>query len=132
MKWHEQALLLLEKAGEDESALNRLLEDPNISESIIGFHAQQAAEKSLKAVLAEKKIEFHRTHDLAMLLDILSANGIAYPPEWEKITELIPFAAELRYGRLPLDEDDEVSLNRKWAGDIARQTIGWAKALIVR
>ena len=132
MKWHEQALLLLEKAGEDEYALNRLLDDPNVSEAVIGFHAQQAVEKALKAVLAEKRIEFHRTHDLATLLDLVNTHGIAYPPEWEKITELIPFAAEFRYGKLPPDEDVEAFLDRRWAGDMVRQMIGWAKTLIVR
>ena len=129
MKWHEQALLLLEKAGEDEYALNRLLDDPNVSEAVLGFHAQQAVEKALKAVLAEKRIEFHRTHDLTLLLDLVNTHGIAYPPEWEKITELTPFAAELRYGNFPSDESAEASLDRKWVGEIVSQVIGWAKAL---
>ena len=47
---HSQAQILLIKAGEDEAAL---LQEGN-PDSIAGFHAQQAVEKLLKALLAER------------------------------------------------------------------------------
>jgi hypothetical protein len=47
----EHAELLLRKAQQDESALEKLISDPALPDEIIGFHAQQAIEKTLKAVL---------------------------------------------------------------------------------
>jgi len=47
----EEALLLLRKAQEDADAVKKLLPDTDIADSVVGFHAQQAAEKALKAVL---------------------------------------------------------------------------------
>lgn len=38
------------------------------------FHAQQAAEKSIKAVLIYKSISFPKTHSIRMLLDILPSD----------------------------------------------------------
>lgn len=47
-----EAEVLVRKAEDDASAM-RLLADAEISDEIIGFHAQQAVEKWLKAVLGE-------------------------------------------------------------------------------
>src|SRR4051794_14761628 len=44
--------ILLRKAGEDATAVRELAHNPEIADSIIGFHAQQAVEKWLKALLA--------------------------------------------------------------------------------
>jgi HEPN domain-containing protein len=43
------------------------------------FHAQQGAEKYLKAVLHAHAIPFARTHNLAALLDL----ALALEPAWE-------------------------------------------------
>ena len=53
MKPREQALLLLRKAAQDEALLDRVLESIEVSDEIIGFHCQQAAEKLLKALLSD-------------------------------------------------------------------------------
>lgn len=71
---------------------------PDISDSIIGFHAQQAVEKALKAVLSHHQISFRRTHDIAELLDLLADHGLALPPHAEDLDEFNPFAVEARYG----------------------------------
>jgi hypothetical protein len=47
----EHAEVLLRKAQQDEFALEKLAPDPASPDEIIGFHAQQAIEKSLMAVL---------------------------------------------------------------------------------
>lgn len=52
MTQHDLALILLQKAREDELAVDRLIDDVQISDAIVGFHLQQATEKLLKAVLA--------------------------------------------------------------------------------
>jgi HEPN domain-containing protein len=41
-----------------------------VADAILGFHAQPAVEKSLKAVLASRAIEFPYTHDLDGLLEL--------------------------------------------------------------
>src|SRR5436309_14219508 len=61
------------------------------------FHAQQCAEKYLKARLQEEGIAFSRTHDLASLLDLL----LPVEPSWagmrSHLDRLTSYAVEFRY-----------------------------------
>ena len=50
------------------------------------FHAQQSAEKYIKAVLQERDVAFPRIHDLRKLVDLMSS-----PP-----TELVAIAGRVR------------------------------------
>ena len=59
----------IEKAAEDEQAIDVLLEHSPWLLSVIGFHAQQAAEKWLKALLVACGEDAPRTHDLVALLE---------------------------------------------------------------
>ena len=43
------------------------------------FHAQQAAEKAIKAVLLSHGIRFPFVHDLGALLEVASRNGVRVP-----------------------------------------------------
>jgi HEPN domain-containing protein len=63
--------LLIDSASQDFAACKLLADSRGIGDAIVGFHAQQAIEKSLKAVLSARMIEFRRTHDLISLLDLL-------------------------------------------------------------
>lgn len=92
------AQLLLGAAREDAKALAALVVLPDIADAIVGFHAQQAVEKALKAVLSCHQIPFRRTHDIAELLDLLADHGLALPPNAGDLDELNPFAVEARYG----------------------------------
>jgi hypothetical protein len=60
----EVAELFLRKAASDLSAARVLARDPDQGDDVVGFHAQQVVEKSLKAVLAVRGFEIPRTHDL--------------------------------------------------------------------
>lgn len=64
----ELAALLLRKAKEDAAALRELAPNSEIADSIVGFHAQQAVEKWLKAVVASRGKTFEHTHDLRHLI----------------------------------------------------------------
>ena len=75
----EHALLLLEKADEDLLTIQELIKDSRSPQAVIGSHAQQAVEKSLKAVLTNRAIRFPWTHDLGVLIDLLTDHGI--PPQ---------------------------------------------------
>jgi HEPN domain-containing protein len=48
----EEAQLLLRKAREDADAVSKLAADGDMADAIVGFHAQQAAEKAMKGVFA--------------------------------------------------------------------------------
>jgi HEPN domain-containing protein len=74
MKRREQALLFLRKAAQDESLLDAVLESDNVSDDVIGFHCQQAAEKMLKALLSDLGAAFHKIHELGALMDTLASS----------------------------------------------------------
>jgi HEPN domain-containing protein len=57
----EQAVRFLKKAAEDEAVLDLILVSDKISDDVVGFHAQQAAEKLLKALLSHLGLAFRRT-----------------------------------------------------------------------
>jgi HEPN domain-containing protein len=64
------AHFLLDAAKQDEAACILLSIGLGIGDAVVGFHAQQAVEKSLKAVLSAHGLEFRRTHDLLTLLQL--------------------------------------------------------------
>jgi hypothetical protein len=86
----ELALLLVHKAEGDEAILDRLLDDPDVPDDVLGFHAQQAIEKRLKAVLAFRGIDFERTHSIGYLTSLLEHHGSDLPDRREQIEELRP------------------------------------------
>jgi HEPN domain-containing protein len=61
------------------------------------FHAQQCAEKALKALLTERGIEFPRTHVLESLLDLLKVHGMSIPHSVDEAFELTQYAVQTRY-----------------------------------
>ena len=52
------------------------------------FHAQQCAEKYLKAVLVSRRHTFPRTHDLIALHDLCLGHGIRVPIDPDKLERL--------------------------------------------
>lgn len=93
----EQALALLEAAGKDALTLRILRQAPDAPLESTLFHAQQAIEKALKAVLVAAGVLFRRTHDLLELMELAHANGLALPVERELLARLAPYAVEFRY-----------------------------------
>ena len=82
------------------------------SDEIVGFHAQQAAEKLLKAWLALLCLTFPLTHDLGALLDMLGGSEPA-AEKFRGFVALNPFAIQFRYEAVgeemePLDRDNLV------------------------
>ena len=67
--------VLLRKARQDELVLERLLDDQEVDDDTLGFHAQQAVEKLLKAVLASRGVEYPRTHNLRVLVELLGKDS---------------------------------------------------------
>lgn len=109
MTTSDQALLLLRKAGQDKVVLERLINDPEINDDTLGFHAQQAAEKLLKALLALGGHTYPRSQNIGLLIDLLAEVGVSLPEELLAVETLTPFATTFRYDDLPLEE----SLDRR-------------------
>ena len=101
-------MLFLRKAAQDEALLDAVLESDKVSDEVIGFHCQQAAEKMLKALLSDLGAAFHKTHELGALMDKLALSGAPLPGEFENLDVLTPFGAVYRYD----DYDGTESLNR--------------------
>jgi len=95
MRRLEQARLLLENASQDEALLDEVIDSVTVSDEIIGFHLQQAAEKILKALLIEAGISFRRVHNLKVLADLLSDAGRSLPLEFEHLDAWTPYATLL-------------------------------------
>ena len=91
------------------------------------FHAQQAAEKALKAVLISLSATFDFTHDLSYLAELVRGQGITIPSELDQISELIQFAVNTRYpsgiGPVPHQLLQRAIL-------LAEQTVRWAESVI--
>jgi HEPN domain-containing protein len=123
MKNRKLAEKFLRKANQDMTVLEKWRQDPDITDEILGFHAQQAAEKMLKAALAYHGIEFPLTHRLTDLIDLSKEHNIALPDRVEDVRFLTPFAVEFRYDFYEEDEEyvdfEEVfallTELRKWA-----------------
>lgn len=116
---------LLISAERDRQAFLKLSGDPALHDSLAGFHAQQAVEKALKAVLSQAGVAFRRTHDLAELLDLLADSGLPAPPHADLLDELNPYAVEMRYGLVePAGLDRAVT--SLWVEDL----VAWCRAYI--
>jgi HEPN domain-containing protein len=89
---------LLALAREDLASAEALDRDERISDSPVGFHAQQAIEKSLKAVIASRGLEFPFTHDIGLLMQLCEDAGFELPADLAEADRLTPYAAALRYG----------------------------------
>lgn len=77
--------------------LERLLDDQEVDDDTLGFHAQQAAEKMLKAVLASRGINYPKTHNLRVLIELLATGGVELPEPLSEITRLTQFGTTFRY-----------------------------------
>lgn len=100
----DQARLLQRKAAQDLVVLARLLDDPAIDDETLGYHAQQAAEKLIKALLALHGHDDPRSHNIGLLLDLLASHGISLPERFEAVQNLTPFGTVYRYDDLPLED----------------------------
>jgi len=108
------AALLARKAREDATAVREFGGNSEIADGIIGFHAQQAVEKWLKAVMAQRAIIQPRIHDIGRLLQLLRDGGVSLPENADRLDELTIYAVPLRYDDLldaePLDREDTMQL----------------------
>jgi HEPN domain-containing protein len=120
----ETSGILRKKAEEDATAVREFAANQEIADSIIGFHAQQAVEKWLKAVIASRGARHEQTHDIDRLLERLEATGIEITLDRDRLPELTQYAVPLRYDEL-LDAE---SVDRKALVVLVDEVDTWATA----
>jgi HEPN domain-containing protein len=106
---YDEARQLLLASKKDLKALQGMTDEDTFADEIYGFHAQQAVEKALKAWLALLGVEYPKTHDITLLLSMLSAHGQSIESYYDLI-EFNPYAVQFRYEAFneigePLDRD---------------------------
>lgn len=85
----------LRKARSDIIAIDALINADTLDTAC--FHAQQAAEKYLKAYLTHADTTFPYTHNLVKLIELCAAHDHAFVALSSTVTPLVPYAIELRY-----------------------------------
>jgi HEPN domain-containing protein len=119
----DSAKVLLDKAFEELQVLDVLLGQEGVALWIFGFHAQQIAERSLKAVLILKGHDPpEKTHDLRRLSRELAASGGEFPAWASGLERLTAFAIQFRY------ETDQIGegLDRRQARALVVRVYNWA------
>jgi HEPN domain-containing protein len=120
---HDLAARFARKARSDEIALEKLADDPDVPDDLIGFHAQQGLEKLLKAALAHSGVAPPHIHDLGELMARLADVGLAPPVSASEARALVPWAVEFRYDDV-LDERLDRAAARRAVADLRKWVDG--------
>lgn len=123
----EEAQRFLRLADRDRRAFVALLSASSVDQSIALFHAQQAVEKGLKAVLCIADIEYRRTHDLEELSARVVDAGYQAPADDSILRRLTPYAVEFRY-----DDSPPQLMTGDDAARVVDLVLAWAESIITR
>lgn len=91
------------------------------------FHAQQAAEKALKAVYLHRDWTFRYVHDLEELMTGLRRNGLTAPEDVAEAVALTSYAFEARY---PGHGEPVTEAEHRRAVALAETVVRWAESLV--
>jgi HEPN domain-containing protein len=116
------------RRARSDLALAGLSLPPDVLYNDLCFHAQQAAEKSIKAVLVHHGIALPKIHDIAHLIALLPQNAPP-PPAAEDAASLTSYAVMIRY---PGDYEDVTEEDYREAVRIAESVYAWAARIIVK
>ncbi len=99
----------LQKADLDYKTVIQLCAEAGFGD-IVAFHAQQAVEKYLKALLTRHQVEFPKTHELERLVELVASVEPEVALAGADAIWLSRFGVEIRYPgdrpeTLPGDED---------------------------
>jgi HEPN domain-containing protein len=93
----------LNRGRKDLSASEVLLSSAVEDYENVGFHAQQAAEKFIKAFLVRHQIEFSKTHNIGVLSQLVARVDPDLAKRLSAADALTPYGVEFRYpGDLPV------------------------------
>lgn len=107
MKDLKHGRLMLAMAAADLQAIRNMSDPRSFTDSIFGFHCQQAVEKLLKAWLSVGGVAFPRTHDLRLLLQLVGDIDQQQVLPFHDLEDLTDYGVQFRYeaplGLEPLD-----------------------------
>ncbi|MBO9327350.1 MAG: HEPN domain-containing protein [Roseiflexus sp.] len=92
------------------------------------FHAQQCAEKALKALLLQAGDDPPRTHAIDVLLDRLKVRGMHIPDSVDSAFTLTEYAVQTRY---PGEWEPVTSEEAHQAIDQAARVLEWVEGRVV-
>ncbi len=106
--------------------LARMSGVPNVMLESLCYHAQQCAEKALKAALIARGIPVPRTHSIGLLLDSLAERTII-PQDVEEAAVLTDYAVMCRY---PGDAEPVTEADYQRAVHLAATVLTWVKQFV--
>lgn len=119
-------LAWIQRAEEDYAAALSAVRHKAPLTYVACFHAQQCAEKYLKAILVARQVAFSRTHDLLLLNDQCERAGILLGLDARGLNTLSDHAVKVRYpGDDPTPEEAREALTiARTVRRLARSHIG--------
>ena len=88
------------------------------------LHAQQAAEKAIKALLIGRGVDFPYVHDLAALTGLFEADGLETPTVVRRAARLTSYATPTRYPGL---DEPVTDAEYEEAVELAEAVVQWAE-----
>lgn len=107
--------------AESDLTLARLGRQPGVFLENLTFHAQQSAEKALKALLLAKGLPLPKTHNIRFLLDQVSV-FCTIPAAVQQAASLTDYAVALRY---PSDFEPIIEEEYLEALELASGVLAW-------
>ena len=120
LNWLKRARSNLERAKMGKVTQGILYED-------LCFDAQQAVEKSLKAILIKLNQSFPKTHSIGILLKLIEEAGVEIPENINQAKLLTAYAIDARY---PGDYEPVNKEEYKEALKIAEDVFKWLDNII--
>ncbi len=120
LNWLKRARSNLERAKMGKVTQGILYED-------LCFDAQQAVEKSLKAILINLNQSFPNTHSIGILLKLIEEAGVEIPKNINQAKLLTAYAVDARY---PGDYEPVSKEEYKEALKIAEDVFKWLDNII--
>jgi HEPN domain-containing protein len=117
----------LKRARSDLQLGRAALQTPGVLLEDACFHAQQCAEKALKALLLQSQIPFPRTHAIEVLVDMLKVQGHTVPDNVDEAFILTEYAVQTRY---PGEWEPVLEKEARKALDLATLVLSWVESRI--
>jgi HEPN domain-containing protein len=109
-----------------DQELARTGKSPGVLFETLCFHAHQAVEKAVKAVLVAHKVPIIKSHNIAALIKLLPED-IQRIPELKEAMGLTDYAVLSRY---PGDLEPVTEKDYKEAIELAEKVVAWAERSI--
>ncbi len=114
------------KHAKSDLALAKINKPEDVLYEELCFHAQQAAEKSFKALLVASDTPVPKTHSIRLLLDLLSEKRNV-PDVCQESAILTDYAVQARY---PADYEEITEEEYKKTTELAETVFSWAEKII--